>query len=57
MSGTFCRNYDPGADRFTWQYGTPLVQVDEPYRRHGPRGVHAMHAGQRVSTAPPASPG
>jgi hypothetical protein len=48
----FYRNYDPGADHFSWEYGSPLVKGeqgdirDEPYRRYGPRGVRAMHAGQ-----------
>ncbi len=52
VTGHFYRNYDPGTDRFSWEYGTPLVQDeqgdirDEPYRRYGPRGVRAMHAGQ-----------
>jgi hypothetical protein len=47
----FYRNYDPGTDHFSWEYGAPLVRGeqgdirDEPYRRYGPRGVRAMHAG------------
>ncbi len=51
-AGRFYRNYDPTADHFSWEYGTPLVKGeqgdirDEPYRRYGPRGVRAMHAGQ-----------
>ncbi|MBB4909912.1 hypothetical protein [Actinophytocola algeriensis] len=51
-AGRFYRNYDPTADHFSWEWGDPLVKGeqgdirDEPYRRYGPRGVRAMHAGQ-----------
>jgi len=52
VAATFYRNYDPGSDHFTNEYGDQLVQGeqgnirDEPYRRYGPRGVRAMHGGQ-----------
>ena len=51
-AGRFYRNYDPTANRFSWEYGAPLVRGeqgdirDEPYRRYGPRGVRGFHSGQ-----------
>lgn len=48
----FYRNYDPGTDHFSWEWGDALAKGeqgdirDEPYRRYGPRGVRAMHGGQ-----------
>jgi len=51
-AGVFYLNYDTGADSFSSPYGAALVKGeqgdirDEPYRRHGPRGVRAMHSGK-----------
>ncbi len=51
-AGRFYRNYDPGSDHFSSEYGGALVRGeqgdirDEPYRRYGPRGVRGFHSGQ-----------
>lgn len=50
-SAQFYLDYNPTTDHFSDPYGSRLVEGeqgnirDEPYRRYGPRGVRAMHAG------------